>query len=131
MKKVTTVGFVLVVSALLFGGAYLEYFSARSEYGNVKLEWKTADETNLKEFVVERKTLHGNYISVGTLYPKGDNSLYSFVDENVFKTTDYLFVYRIKIADTDSKYSYSKEVTVTHNISDVKRTWGSIKAMFR
>ncbi len=131
MKKIVTFGLFLLITSAVFAGAYLEYFSARSEYGNVKLEWKTADETNVREFVVERKTLHGNYISLGTITPKGDNSLYSFIDENVFKTTDYLFVYRIKIVDRDSKYTFSKEVTVTHNISDVKRTWGSIKAMFR
>lgn len=131
MKKLMMVAAVLIFSTLLSAGAFLEYFSARSEYGNVKIEWKTADEINLKEFVVERKTLHGNFIAVGTVAPKGGNSLYQFIDENVFKTSDYLFVYRIKIVDYDSKFTYSKEVTVTHNISDVKRTWGSIKAMFR
>lgn len=131
MKKFSISLIVLIFTSVLTAGAFLEYFSARSEYGNVKIEWKTADEINLKEFVIERKTLHGNFISVGSVAPKGDNSFYQFIDENVFKTTDYLFVYRIKIVDNDSKASYSKEVTVTHNISDVKRTWGSIKAMFR
>jgi len=42
-----------------------------------------------------------------------------------------IFIYRLKIVDTNGQASYSNEVSVSHNVSGVKRTWGSIKAMFR
>ena len=64
--------------------------------------------------------------------PKGDNSYYTFTDQNAYKTNDMVFVYRLKIVDNSSVATYSADVTVSHSISSVyKRTWGSIKAMFR
>jgi len=109
----------------------MEYFHARTEGENVKLEWKTGDETNLQNFVIERKTQNSSYVELTTINPKGSNSFYSFVDESVYKSSDYVFTYRLKIVDNDQKISYSSEVSISPNISDVRRTWGSIKAMFR
>jgi len=113
------------------GGAFFDYFHAKSESDNIKLEWKTGDELNLKQFVVERKSINGDFLPVTTIQPKGSNSYYSYVDENAYKPNNVVFVYRIKILDYDNTFSYSKEITVTHGVSGIKRTWGSIKAMFR
>ncbi|MBV6511762.1 MAG: hypothetical protein HRU80_09080 [Ignavibacteriales bacterium] len=129
MKKAFLLGFLL--SATLISGAFIEFFQAKSENSAVKLEWKTNTESSLKEFVVERKTVNGNFIVIGKVAARGDNSYYTFIDEAAFKSNDYVFVYRLKLVDTDSQHSYSKEISVSHSLSDVKRTWGSIKAMFR
>jgi hypothetical protein len=109
----------------------MEYFHARSEGENVKLEWKTGEESNLKNFILERKTQQSAYVELSTISPKGDNSFYTYVDESVYKSSDYVFTYRLRIVDADQKISYSSEVSVSPSISGVKRTWGSIKAMFR
>jgi len=132
MKK-TLFQILLVLSIIgtSLAGAFMEYFHARTEGENVKLEWKTGDETNLQNFVIERKTQNSSYVELTTINPKGSNSFYSFVDESVYKSSDYVFTYRLKIVDNDQKISYSSEVSISPNISDVRRTWGSIKAMFR
>ena len=110
----------------------MEYFHARTEGENVRLEWKTGEEANLNKFVLERKTQQSPYVDISTINPKGNNSFYSFVDESVYKTTEeYVFTYRLRIIDNDQKVSYSPEASVSPSISGVKRTWGSIKAMFR
>jgi hypothetical protein len=86
----------------------------------------------LNHFVIERKTPQSSFSEVGTVQPKGNNSFYSFTDQNTYKANDMVFVYRLKIVDDNNQVSYSKDVTVTHSISSIaKRTWGSIKAMFR
>ena len=58
---------------------------------------------------------------------------YEYTDQTAFKTNDQVYKYRIEIVDKDGSLSYSKEMSVLHNngISGVKRTWGSIKALFR
>jgi hypothetical protein len=125
---------VLVVLSIIgtaLAGAFMEYFHARTEGENVKLEWKTGDESNLKNFVLERKTQHSSYVDLAIIDPKGNNSFYTYIDESVYKTSDYVFTYRLRIVDNDQKISYSSEVSVSPSISGVKRTWGSIKAMFR
>lgn len=129
-QKLLFILFLLSI-AVATGSAFIEYFVARSDSNSVRLEWKTSEERGVKEFAVERKTVHGNYMSIGSIQPKGDNSVYSFLDENIYKTSDNIFKYRLKIVDTDNGVSYSKEISVSHKLSDIKRTWGSIKAMFR
>lgn len=130
-KQIFQILLVLSIIGTSLAGAFIEYFHARTEGENVKLEWKTGDETNLRNFILERRTQQSPYIDLTTLNPKGSNSFYSYVDESVYKSSDYVFTYRLRIVDNDQKISYSSEVSVSPSISGVKRTWGSIKAMFR
>jgi hypothetical protein len=117
----------------IFAGASLFYFNASSENGNIKLEWKSQEEKDIRSYVVQRKSPTSVFIDIATIQPKGNNSYYSYTDESAYKSQDLLFIYRLKIVDDDAARttSYSHEVTVSHSISGVKRTWGSIKAMFR
>jgi len=120
-----------VVTAI-YAGAFLEYFHGRSEGEDIRLEWKTGEESNLQNFAIERKTPQSSFAEIITIQPKGSNSFYSYLDKSAYKpTSSMIFVYRLKIVDNNNQVSYSAEITVSHNVSGVKRTWGSIKAMFR
>ncbi len=130
--KLSTIIVTFLIVATVYAGAYIEYFHARSESDDVRLEWQTSEETNLQNFVVERKTPQSSYTEIASVQPKGNNSYYTFTDQNAYKTNDMVFVYRLKIVDNNNQVTYSADVTVTHSISSIaKRTWGSIKAMFR
>ena len=116
----------------LFAGAIIINMSAESDGENIILKWYTTQETNLDHFIVERKSVGGAFGVISEpLKANGNNSSYEYIDENAFKTTDGVFIYRLKIVDTDSKITYSGEISVSHSVSSVKRTWGSIKALFR
>ncbi len=105
---------------------------AHSDGNNVTIQWGTTEEMSLSEFVVERQAgSDGGFILIGSVAPKGNNSSYEFVDQTAFKSVASVYQYRIKIVSQDGSYTYSKTVTVSHNVSSVKRTWGSLKAMFR
>ena len=130
--KLSTIIISFLIFATVYAGAYIEYFHARSESDDIRLEWQTGEETNLQKFVIERKTPQSSYSEIATVNPKGNNSFYSFTDQNAYKSNDIIFVYRLKIVDNNNLASYSADVSVSHSISSVyKRTWGSIKAMFR
>ncbi|MDT3696615.1 MAG: hypothetical protein ROY99_09505 [Ignavibacterium sp.] len=129
--KTSTIIAVLLLIATVYGGAFIQYFQGKSESDNIKLEWQTGEENNLQKFVIERKTPQSSFAEVGTITPKGSNSYYSYIDQNAYKTNDLIFIYRLKIVDNNGQITYSNETTVSHSISGVKRTWGSIKAMFR
>jgi len=132
MKKVTlNLLLIMFLVVAVYAGAFLDYFHGHSEGENVRLEWKTSEEVNMQNFIIERKTPQSPYIEIATIEPLGNNSFYSYLDESAYKTNDLVFKYRLKILDNDGTVSYSSEVTVSHNVSGVKRTWGSIKAMFR
>ncbi len=130
MKIKSTILLVIIAAGLIFAGVDLLKFTARSSGGNIILDWQTISETNLRQFVVERKTVNGSFMEVGTVQPREDKN-YEYVDQTAFKTYDQLYVYRLRIVDNDGSVSYSGEIAVPHNVSSVKRTWGSIKALFR
>lgn len=130
--KTSTIILTVLIIATVYAGAYVSYFHARSEADNVRLEWQTGDESNLQKFVIERKTPQSSFIEIQEVTPKGDNSYYTYLDENTYKANDLVFVYRLKMVDTDGTVTYLDQSTsVSLSISGVKRTWGSIKAMFR
>ena len=116
---------------ILFAGVLLSFFHARSDGTNIIIEWQSTKETGVKDFVIERKTTNSTYVEVTRVDPKGDDNFYSFTDRSAYKTAAALYTYRLKIVDIDNSVSYSNEISVAHNVSSVKRTWGSIKALFR
>jgi hypothetical protein len=125
---------LIILSSGAIAGAIIKdgTLQAQSDGNNVTIQWGTTEEVFLSEFVVERQAgSEGGFILIGSAAPKGNNSFYEFVDQTAFKTITSVYQYRIKIVSQDGSYTYSKTVTVSHNVSSVKRTWGSLKAMFR
>jgi hypothetical protein len=129
----TTVAVLLVTAVAVFGGAFLESFAGHSDGTNITLEWRTRTETGIDRYDIQRHSGEGGeFTTLATIAPKGSNSTYQFVDRAAYKETGTLYVYRLKIVEEGSgSVSYSNEISVSHSVSGVRRTWGSIKAMFR
>lgn len=127
------ISIIFLCTVRMFAGAEIYGFQGRSDGSGIILEWKTGSETNLRYFVVVRNSLNSNNITeIGRVYPQGDNSYYSFRDDNVYKTNGSLYSYSLKIVDNNSNQTWIPPVTVSgSSLSGVKRTWGSIKALFR
>ena len=123
--------FVSILFSTLVAGAFIQQLSARSDSDNILISWQTNQESNLKHFVVMRGTDRDNVSDLAIVAAKGSNSFYEYVDESAYKASDAFYVYQIKIVDTDGTESFSSFISVDHSVSDVKRTWGSIKALFR
>jgi hypothetical protein len=133
MKTLKLFGILLILTATVFGGALIFDFSAESRSDNILVKWKTTEESNLKNFVIQRKSANGSFIDVDAVQAKGNYSSYEYIDDEVFRTNDAVYIYRLKIVNKyNSDDSYSAEIPVAHaNVSGIKRTWGSIKALFR
>lgn len=131
--KFTVIKFsvILFLIGTAFAGAYLDYFHVMNKGDDAVIEWKTSQETNLHNFVIERRGPQSQFTEIATIQPHPDNSFYSYTDKAIYKSNDYIFIYRLKIVDNNQQVSYSNEASVSLSISGVKRTWGSIKAMFR
>lgn len=131
-RSISILAVILLVSGSAFAGAFLDFFNGRSDGDNVVLEWKTRSESSLLRYEIQRKAgVNGEFVSLATVQPKGSNSLYTYTDRSAYKASESVYVYRLKIVESSGPSSYSNEITVTHSVSSVKRTWGSIKAMFR
>jgi len=108
---------------------------AFSDGVNVTVNWVTENEANIVSYEILRSTnYNGGFSAIATLLPKGP-SVYEYIDNSAFKKTTTIYFYRIKInySNAQSYFPALNEppITVNHNVSGVRRTWGSIKAMFR
>jgi hypothetical protein len=91
-------------------------FSARLTDNDALLSWKTENEINTNEFVVER-SINGsnNYTATGKVKSANTPGLhnYSFRDANITKQASDVIHYRLKQRDIDGRFTYSKVVTLT------------------
>ena len=129
MKKQLLISILFIVSAL-YAGVNLLTYSVKSQDGNIVISWQTASETNLRNYVIERRTVKGNFIELASIEPRADKT-YEYVDKSAYKSSDAVYVYKVVCVDNDGSVSDLFENSVAHNVSSVKRTWGSIKALFR
>ncbi len=118
--------------SILFGGAFVQFFGVDSNGDNITLTWQTTNEENVKEFEILRGADKDNLASISIVASKGNNSSYTYIDKNAYKTNSSFYSYGLVIVDIDGSKSEPITRGVSHNgVSGVKRTWGSIKALFR
>lgn len=105
---------------------------ARSNGSSITVSWVTDDEQNVVRFEIERRLgTASDFMYLATVQPKGP-SLYEFADHSALKIATSLYQYRIKVVFSGGRQPlYVGPVTVSHTVSGVRKTWGSIKAMFR
>lgn len=121
-----------VAISLTFGGALIQFFVADSDGDNIILTWQSTTEQNVKQYEVLRGPDRDNLSVLTSILAKGDNSNYTYTDESAYKTTESFYAYALVIVDNDGSKSSPMHTFVTHSgVSSVKRTWGSIKALFR
>ncbi len=138
MKNIARLILTIILAVLIVGTVSAIIIkdrpTAQSNGSNVVVRWTTVDETGVEGFMVLRRTgFAGEFggISGSIIAPKGNNSTYEFTDSDVFKTSSGLFQYKVRILNGQNPAPETDIVSVSHVSSAVKRTWGSIKAMFR
>jgi hypothetical protein len=123
---------LLLSSTVLFAGVLRPgTFQGASDGSNVTLYWSTEDEANVAKFEIERRSgSDGAFMLIGSTDP-GAGPNYEFVDNSAFRKIETLYQYRLKIVFSNGAAPvYSTVVSVSHTVSGIRRTWGSIKALF-
>jgi len=107
--------------------------TALSNGSDIVLRWATVDESGLQRFeVVRRSGTVGDFVLVASIDQlKGNNSAYEYIDKSVFKVNGGIYQYKIRVVTGQNPAPETEIITVSHLSSAAKRTWGSIKAMFR
>lgn len=126
----TSIVTLFLFHTLLIADAEILEFRAEPFPDRITLTWKTGQENDIKVFHVERSVNNENFEKVGEVEPKGDDSSYEFVDDTISRIKS-IYYYRLKVMNDDGTFQYSESLPVIPNVSSIKRTWGSIKALFR
>ena len=129
-----TLLFVLFISVLVTGayagGIKDGTLSAYSNGSSIVVRWISDDEREVRGYIVERRAgADGPFIQLTDppIASRGNGASYEFLDNAVFRVNDNLYNYRVTCVGNSEAYY----VTVIHTVNSVRRTWGSIKAMFR
>ena len=89
--------------------------NARLQDNDVIVNWKTENEVNTSEFIVERSiNASSNFSAVGKVKAANTPGIhrYSFTDGNIAQLVSDVIHYRLKQTDIDGRLTYSKVVTL-------------------
>jgi hypothetical protein len=121
---------ILFSFSLLWGDAEILEFRAEPEQNQITVTWKTGQEINVNIFQVEKSTNNKDFTLLAEVEPRGNNSEYKIEDDTISRTRS-IYYYRLKIINSNGSIQTSESLPVIPNISSIKKTWGSIKALFR
>ncbi len=120
----------LSVTLLLADNIFVECKASPSN-NRVKITWTTSSEEGIAYFVILRSNNDANYVELTRIAPKGAGSQYEYIDRNVMFKDISIFFYKVRAIDQNGKILEEMSLLVHPSISDIYRTWGAIKAMFR
>ena len=129
----------LAVLLILLGFAFVSYagpvkdnsLAASSNGTNIFISWLSDDESGVLYYELERKAGSGQFVALSRITPMGNNASYNYTDDSAFRVTDNLYQYRVRAVFSNGASVTYGPIAVSHSVSSVRRTWGSIKAMFR
>ncbi|MEO6404275.1 MAG: T9SS type A sorting domain-containing protein [Ferruginibacter sp.] len=89
----------------------LSSFYANRKNTSVAITWKSENETNSKEYIIQRSSNGSDWVDIATIPSKNsaNGSSYSYVDNN---TTKAISQYRLKMVDFDAAFANSDIRTV-------------------
>lgn len=99
-------------SQLLTAPVSMTAFNLEKLQNAVKLTWRSAQEKNAKEYIVERSADNENWQKLATVPAVGNTSNptdYSYTDSSPLHKTNF---YRLKIVDMDGSFEYYKTLSV-------------------
>jgi len=80
-------------------------FDATAAGQLVKLQWKTGNETQLKQYRIERLAQTGSWTALGNIMAAGSGNTYHFTDLHPVKGTNQ---YRLALLNQDGSYHFSE-----------------------
>lgn len=100
-------------------------FDVSYKNGAAYLNWKTATESNLNKFEIEKSFDGGNFKKIGEVKAVGNSSLtqlYNYVDHNIDAVYSGNIFFRLRQVDFDGKFSYSPvtSIKIKHGLQQMQ-----------
>ena len=136
MKKVVffcTAFLLLSAFSGMPGAVQMSFFKVDEQENDLVVSWQTAREVEVREYEVQRMTrlTNNQFVKVESLSPHGPNKPYVFRDDQVFKASSEQVDYRLEVIYVDGVREQLASEQVNYTSTAIRRTWGSIKAMFQ
>lgn len=137
MKRLLLLIFLLLsvtaFSSVHTGSVQMRFFKIAEEGNDLVVSWQTDQEVEVREFELQRMTRFTNnqFVKIQSIEPHGTSKSYIYRDDQVFKVSSEQVDYRLEVVyDTGVRELLARE-QVNYTSTAIRRTWGSIKAMFQ
>ena len=98
---------------------------------NFMLTWQAEVEEDVRVYEIERKTAYSNFTTIASVPPHGIRKQYQHLDDQVYKSNSEQLSYRLHVVYTNGLREQLADRQINYSPTAVRRTWGSIKAMFQ
>jgi hypothetical protein len=136
MKRV-----VLILTLLLLAGWSLSANRVLLKDGiqvdtvnsDMVLTWEAMVEEGVDRYLIMRRasSIQSDFREIGTVGAKGSDLQYRFVDRELYKASSEQVEYELWAMFASGERAMLTQVSMNYTPTAVRRTWGSIKAMFQ
>ncbi len=108
-------------------------FQTSGAVGEIRIEWSVQEESGVDKYAIRRKMQRdADFIDLSEVEAR-NLGFYQFSDKNVFKLSDQTeqVFYAVYAINDDGSRELLGQTGVQYSANSVRRTWGSIKAMFQ
>lgn len=113
--------------------ARLSFFKVDRENNDMVVTWEATAESGIDRYELQRKTQFTNnqYVVVTQVSPHGTQKTYRLTDDQVYKVSAEQVDYRLEVVYVNGVREELAKQSINYTPTAVRRTWGSIKAMFQ
>jgi len=133
-KGLLILGVILLTGATMFAGRVrVSSFTIQEQGRDFIISWQSDVEEDVRQYEIARKTPYSNdqFVRVYETPAHGVNKLYSFKDNQVFKAGSDKVDYQLEVVYSNGVREIVKTQSMNYTTTAVRRTWGSLKAMFQ
>jgi hypothetical protein len=133
MKKAVFLLLFLLIVSISIASSPITNFNVTEQGRDVKITWEMLDQNGVRFFDVERSASNQDQytkLNPTPIYPNGSGQ-YTFFDQSLYKYDEAVVFYRIAVIDLAGNTTYSESRPLGKLSNIVRRTWGSLKSMFR
>lgn len=126
--------FLLMGASAGFYGVRLSFFNVENDAGqNFIISWQMEEESDVREYEIHRRSIrsNGDFVKLQTIPAHGPNKTYTFKDDQVYKSASEQVDYRLEAVFNNGLRQILVSKSVNYTPTAIRRTWGSIKAMFQ
>ncbi len=116
-----------------FGQVRLAAFEIRNEGSDFVITWSTEIEEDVRAFEIQRRTTSSNdqFVKIHSVTGLGPGQQYEYRDSQVFKSNSDRLDYRLDVVYENGVREAIRDESMNFTSTAVRRTWGSLKAMFQ
>ena len=123
---------VLTGAGLAASTVTLNYFNVERQGNEFTIAWKADTEEDVRNYELFRKTSYtASFSAIESFNAHGAGKEYRFKDDQVYKAASEQVDYRLEVVFNNGVRQQLAEKKVNYTPTAIRRTWGSIKAMFQ